>query len=283
MTEYKVYKIINDDMPGLVYYGSTKQTLKLRLNQHKYQVQKQSYKFKSSKLFEIGEPKMIQLDVFDNELDMYKKERKYIENNECLNVALPCIIKKDYSKGKIYKIVNNDFPDLVYYGSTIQNIKKRFVDHKNFKCCASKKLFETDNARTELVEDYPCETKRELETREKYYILNFECLNIKTPAPTIEERKEQIIKSRKKHRNTENFKINQHIYNQIHKEKHKQNTIEWRQKNPEKYKEQTKKHYQNIKEKNKIKYLCDCGSTIIVRCKTQHERTIKHKNYLDTL
>ena len=185
MTEYKVYKIINDDMPGLVYYGSTTMTLNNRWYSHK-----SLSGCTSKKLFEIGKPKMIQLSVFDNELDMYKKEKEYIVNNECLNVVIPSIKKKDYSKGKIYKIVNDDFPDLVYYGSTISELRKRFNNHKiKTNICASKKLFETNNAKIELVEDYPCETKRELEIREKYYILNFECLNEKIPGKTIEEKK----------------------------------------------------------------------------------------------
>jgi hypothetical protein len=73
MTQYNVYKIINDDMPGLVYYGSTMNTLNKRFFGHK-----NSKRYKSSKLFEIGEPKIIQLHVFDNELDMYKKEKEYL-------------------------------------------------------------------------------------------------------------------------------------------------------------------------------------------------------------
>ena len=61
---------------------------------------------------------------------MYKKEREYIKNNECLNSYLPCIKKKDYSKGKIYKLTNEDMPDLVYYGSTIRTLKERLRGHK---------------------------------------------------------------------------------------------------------------------------------------------------------
>jgi len=288
MTEYKVYKMINDDMPGLVYYGSTNQKMNNRFLQHKYN---SSYKkVKSSKLFEIGEPKIIQLDVFDNELDMYKKEREYIENNECLNAALPSLKTKDYSKGKIYKIVNDDFPDLVYYGSTIQNIKRRFGQHKD-NSCTSKKLFETNNVRVELVEDYPCETKRELETREKYYILKFECINRFVPAQTKEEKKEYIKSSSKIYRdkdperhkryyenNLEKEKIRKQIYYENKKEKINLRNKNWRKNNPEKVKELSKRSNTKRKLNKKI---CECGS--IVGDMTRHERTIKHKNYLDTL
>lgn len=324
MTEYKVYKMINDDMPGLVYYGSTIQTLKRRFQQHKYDSPNQ--KVKSSKLFEIGEPKIIQLDVFDNELDMYKKEKEYIENNECLNIAIPSIKKKDYSKGKIYKIVNDDFPDLVYYGSTIVNLKQRFSGHKN-NTCTSKKLFETENVRIELVEDYPCETKRELEIREKYYILKFECINSCIPIRTKEELQQYHIKNREKNKekiktrmkqyrqdnkqhhyeynkkyneehkeekkiyrkkyreiNKESLKQKNKIYNDNHKEENTQRSIEWREKNPEKRKEIQKRGNEKRKEKAKEhKTTCMCGSIVEYYNIRRHERSKKHKNYLDTL
>ena len=277
MTEYKVYKMINDDMPGLVYYGSTMNTLKKRLNGHK-----NSKKYKSSKLFEIGEPKIIQLNVFDNELDMYKKEKEYIENNECLNVVLPSIKKKDYSKGKIYKIINDDMPGLVYYGSTIQTLKTRFCGHRKNLGCTSRKLFETDNVKIELVEDYPCETKRELEIKEKYYILKFECLNIKTPALTIEEKKEHLIKSTKKYRKDNKKSIKE--YSKKWKQKNPEKVKEWREKNPEKSKEIQKRGNEKRKERAKEeKIICECGSTVVYFNIRRHERTIKHKNYLDNI
>ena len=292
MTEYKIYKMINDDMPGLVYYGSTTQKIKTRLRQHK-----NSKRCKSSKLFEIGEPKIIQLDVFDNELDMYKKEKEYIENNECLNVVLPSLKIKNYSKGQIYKIVNDDFPDLVYYGSTIQNIKYRFNKHKSVKDCSCKKLFETNNAKIELVEKYPCETKRELEIREKYYVSNFECINRFVPARTKEDIHQYHIKYNKEHKeqkkiNNENYKkrnkksINEYHkkYRENYKKEANQRSYKWRQKNPEKYKEVYRKGNEKRKEKAKEgKLICECGSTFIYHNKKRHERTIKHKNYLDNI
>ena len=287
MTQYNVYKIINDDMPGLVYYGSTMNTLNKRFFGHK-----NSKRYKSSKLFEIGQPKIIQLHVFDNELDMYKKEREYIENNECLNVSIPSLKKKDYSKGKIYKIVNDDFPDLVYYGSTITSLKKRFSKHKD-NSCTSKKLFETNNVRVELVEDYPCETKRELETREKYYILKFECINRFVPAQTEEEKKEYIKSSSKIYRdkdperykryyenNLEKLKIRKQIYYENEKEKIKLRNKNWRKKNPEKVKELAKR---SNDKRRQVKYTCECGSTFNKCSKKEHERTKKHKNFLDTI
>ena len=275
MTEYKVYKMINDDMPGLVYYGSTSQKMNNRFLQHKSNSRRRC---SSKKLFEIGEPKMIQLSVFDNELDMYKKEKEYIVNNECLNVGIPSIKKKDYSKGKIYKIVNDDFPDLVYYGSTIQTLKQRFRQHKKDLICAVKKIFETDNCRIELVEDYSCETKRELEIREKHYILNFECINIQTPVVSKEEtiKRQKLWAKNNKGKRKEQLKKWRESkgkeYIQKHIEKHNKYSLEY-------YHENKKK----IMEQRKITMECDCGGKFRKHCKKRHERSKKHKNYLDTL
>lgn len=271
MISYKVYKIVNDDLPDLVYYGSTIGTLKARFVKHKFQSKKQLCK--SYKLFEIGNPKIIELDIFNNELEMYIKEREYIENNECVNFSLPSLKIRDYSKGKIYKIVNEDLPDLVYYGSTIQTIKKRFNEHKskNNVCC-SKKLFKTDKVKIELVENYPCNTKRELEIREKYYILKFECINSSVPSNT--KTKEELKIKMKKYRenNKESIKIQQKKYREDNKE-----AIKIKKK---KYQEDNK---EAINKRKSFKVICDCGSIFRKDGKAEHERTIKHKKYLDTL
>ena len=85
----------------------------------------------------------------------------------------------DYSQGKIYKLTAGD---LTYYGSTTITLNKRFTQHeqdaKNNNNRASQKLFETgEKVIIELIEDYPCKSKRELLLREGYYHLNFECVN----------------------------------------------------------------------------------------------------------
>ena len=140
--------------------------------------------------------------------------------------------------------------------------------HRNSKrnsSCTSRKLFETDKVRIELVEDYPCETKRELETREKYYILKFECINKTVPFNTEKE-----------------TKLKNHIYNnsrkEIIREWHKNLKIN----KPEKYKENNKKRNDRRKERD-IKITCDCGSTFFKSEKSRHERSKKHKKYIDGL
>lgn len=79
---------------------------------------------------------------------------------------------KDYSQGKIYKICDESNGD-VYIGSTIQRLKRRYDTHGIFKDYNKDKC----NCKIILIEDYPCNSKRELEIREQYFIDNTDCIN----------------------------------------------------------------------------------------------------------
>lgn len=96
-------------------------------------------------------------------------------------------MSKDYSKGKIYRLTCDDL-EKVYYGSTIQTLEKRLEKHyndysaykqnKNYAgYCSSFKLIEIGGLEIELVMDYPCNSKRELEEIEQIYIENDVCIN----------------------------------------------------------------------------------------------------------
>ena len=99
-----------------------------------------------------------------------------------------------YSNGKIYKIVDNTNGD-VYYGSTIQPLHKRLLQH-NLKNCTSRTIISNGDYNIELVETYPCKSRKELQYREGQYILDNECINLSTPGRTPMEyynaNKEQI-------------------------------------------------------------------------------------------
>jgi hypothetical protein len=79
---------------------------------------------------------------------------------------------KDYSKGKIYKIVDESNED-VYIGSTIQSLDERFNGHHIFTDYDKNKC----DCKISLIEDYPCNSKQELEQREKYFIQTNDCIN----------------------------------------------------------------------------------------------------------
>ena len=96
-----------------------------------------------------------------------------------------------YNSSKIYKLVNSQ--GMTYYGSTINTIEKRKSRHYcSFKSgtstYTSKLLFESGLVVTaELVEHYPCNSKEELEARERYWIEHFPCVNKVIPGRTAKE------------------------------------------------------------------------------------------------
>ena len=113
-----------------------------------------------------------------------------------------------YLKAKIYKITCSE-NDLVYYGSTIRKLKYRLQQHKsNYKrylegkeqyYMTSYEIVKYSTAAIELVEDYPCDTKKELLLKEGYYIRNNPCVNMDIPGRTKKERgKEYYEKNKEK-------------------------------------------------------------------------------------
>ena len=95
----------------------------------------------------------------------------------------------DYSKGKIYKLYNEDEPDKCYVGSTVRELSDRYSNHKNNLNCISRILFENNKTPIiELLEEYPCVSKKELEIRERYWIEQYpNKINIQIPSRTQQE------------------------------------------------------------------------------------------------
>ena len=81
----------------------------------------------------------------------------------------------DYSKGKIYKLWSPS-KNLVYYGSTTQTLAQRLQDHKR-KNCSSYLIMECEDYKIELLEEYPCNNREQLEKKEGEYIKANECVN----------------------------------------------------------------------------------------------------------
>ena len=104
-----------------------------------------------------------------------------------------------YENGKIYLIKYKHYPKIVYVGRTISGLKYRFIHHKSELGSLSEFVREHcdgdwSNWYIELYENFPCENRKELETREgevqlefynkKYYLINTHisrniCFNIK--------------------------------------------------------------------------------------------------------
>ena len=100
-------------------------------------------------------------------------------------------MENKYEDGKIYRLLCKD--GHYYIGSTIQPLMERFKNHKTLSKQGVNKVYEYindigwENVTIELVEDYPCQSKKELSAREKKHAkeasenplcLNFHEINI---------------------------------------------------------------------------------------------------------
>ena len=95
----------------------------------------------------------------------------------------------DFSQGKIYQIIDDEGKR--YIGSTTQRLYRRFSKHihnnSDKRKCSSAKL-NLEKAEITLIEAYPCDSRKELLKRERYWIEQLECVNDCMPFITREEK-----------------------------------------------------------------------------------------------
>ena len=162
----------------------------------------------------------------------------------------------DYTKGKIYTIRCKTDDTLIYVGSTIQSLSKRFGGHKVEKGRKPNTYFYTkvedwNDWYIELYENFPCSSREELNKREGEIIRLISTLNMnitgRTKSEYYEENKERF----------ENYYIeNKEYISQRKKKNYEENKIEINSKNRESYiqnrdkiLEQKKKYYEERKKK----------------------------------
>ena len=83
---------------------------------------------------------------------------------------------KDYSKGKVYKIVN-DIDDYIYIGSTVDRLSSRMAKHRfdvkntndNRKLYQHMRKYGVEQFRIILLEEYSCCNKDQLLQREHFH------------------------------------------------------------------------------------------------------------------
>ena len=110
-----------------------------------------------------------------------------------------------YKNGKIYTIRYKNDDSLIYVGSTVQPLYKRFSGHKSVSKNPEDenrqlyiKMNETDinDWYIELFEDCICERKEQLNKREGEIIREIGTLNKNIPGKTQQERKDENIDNR---------------------------------------------------------------------------------------
>jgi len=192
-----------------------------------------------------------------------------------------------YHRGKIYAIRSHQTPD-IYIGSSIQPLYKRLSKHKcDYKVwkngkkhyISSFEILKYPDCYIELIEEYKCNNKMELERREGQIIRDTEnCVNKnivgRTNREYYEDNKEKVINKVKEY-----YKVNKEKILE-YKKVYRENTKEYRRKRDREY-------YHNnreiIKEKRKVKIICECGSSMLISNRSAHLKTKKHKDYLTAL
>jgi hypothetical protein len=189
-----------------------------------------------------------------------------------------------YQLGKIYTIRHPD-TDKFYIGSTCQKyLSTRFAKHKckyytNKNGEKSNILFALgfDDCYIELLENYPCNNKLELEKREGELIRLHKdnIVNKKIEGRTKKEYYEDTI---------EHIKIHKKEYYEDNKEYIKNKSQVYRNNNKDKLSDYFKKHYESTKEekslRGKEKIECECGSLISRNSICEHLKSQKHKKAL---
>jgi hypothetical protein len=156
-----------------------------------------------------------------------------------------------YNNGKVYRIWSPSRTDLVYYGSTVNDLAKRLYHHKDkykrhkegkFHSLTSFNIFDQcSDYRIELVESFACNNRNELTAREGFYIRTNECVNKciagRTHKEWCQDNRDKRLKQMKQ-------------YNQAHKSEHKEQTKQYYQANKERLLAKARE-LSKLKKKNK--------------------------------
>jgi ATP-dependent Lon protease len=165
-----------------------------------------------------------------------------------------------FKNGKIYTIRNRNDETLIYVGSTVQPLYKRFSQHKkdsiSTRCenmLLYKKMNETDfnDWYIELYIDYPCERKEQLTQREGEIIRQIGTLNKRIAGRTAkdyyedESEQKKILKEINKEEIKEYFEFNEDKIKEYYEDEREQ-----------------KKILKEIKKSDKNYYLTETNSNI---------------------
>lgn len=182
-----------------------------------------------------------------------------------------------YQKGKIYTI-RSDQCEKYYIGSTCNDLYKRLDQHKRdyknyqdgkMNFITSFDVIKYDDCYIELLENYSCNSKNELNKREGEIIRlnknNIVNKNIagRTKKEYNNDNKASIVEYQKQYKNDNKASIVE--YKKQYNKDNKASIVEY-----------NKQYYI----KNKVKTQCECGCEILSRYLIKHKSSKKHINLL---
>ena len=177
----------------------------------------------------------------------------------------------NYNNGKIYKIepIVEHEPHEIYFGSTTKEfLSQRMANHRDcykrwknekYRKIRSFELFEKygiDNCQITLMENYSCNSKDELTSKERYYISNYGCINKRIEGRTSKEYYADNTDKLQKYRDDNKEAMKEYFKNRYEQKK------------------------EEILQQQKEKLICECGCTIARGNMRDHIKTKKHNDLM---
>ena len=202
----------------------------------------------------------------------------------------------NYENGKIYKIVCNITGD-VYIGATTQKLSQRLTQHvssskKTLRPLKSRDLILRGDYQIVLIENYSCNSKEELERKEREHIEANICVNRYMPTRTIKEwcdaNKETLSIKNKEYRNTnkEVISVKQKEYRDSHKEEIALLQKDYYNKHKESIKSKSNEYYATHKEMIRLRgkeYRIANKEAIALKKKEQYQKKKEQMKELKTI
>lgn len=281
----KIYRLICEDEH--YYIGSTIQTkLNLVFNNHKYTSRNSTLRVYEH-INNVGWDK-VKIEVIEDypcnsKQELIEREQYHINNTNndklCLNNSIdtnntenidivetiPDDTLNKYQNGKIYRLIceNGHY----YYGSTIQKLYIRLNHHKCSSKTDTRKVYSYinkigwDKVKIELIENYPCNSKTELNEREEYYINQSKsdelCLNTFSAYLSEDKYKEKMDAYHTLYRldNAEKRREYTRQYTAEHYEQVKEAKKKYNQENKEKIAEYWREYRSKQENKEKLRLI----------------------------
>jgi len=193
--------------------------------------------------------------------------------------------------GRIY-IIRSPNTEMVYVGSTILSLKRRFAMHiydlKKEKRTSSYLILEKGNAYIELLEEVGVESERELEMIEQKWITKTDnTVNKYRAYVTDEERLQKLKDCNRKYKEehkeqlAEKGRIQQRRYQIANKDKVAEIHRKYYEANKEQLIAKSRKNYEDHKEeknaKRKVKVICEiCDCYVAKGGISKHKKSMKH-------
>jgi hypothetical protein len=204
-----------------------------------------------------------------------------------------------YSRGKIYKIVDNTNGN-IYVGSTTEPTLarrlakhragyKRYLEGKN-NYLTSFEILKNNNYIVVLVENCPCKTKDELYKKERHYIEILDCVNkvivgrtqqeyyIDNRETKLEYHKNYALKNRTKliEKSKNYYNDNKEellLKNKTYRDNRKDEVSEY-------HKQYRTKNKDKVNQRQSEKFECACGGNYTYAHKAEHCKSKMHQEYL---